>query len=493
MAIDLKSFYASVECVERGFNPMRTHLVVADNSRTEKTICLAVSPSLKSYGIPGRARLFEVIQKIKDINKKRALSIGKNILLGSSVDIKELERHPELAIDYIVAKPRMAHYIQYSAKIYNIYLRYVSPKDIHPYSIDEVFIDATNYLSAYKISAHELAMKIIQDVLKETGITATAGIGTNLFLCKVAMDIVAKHIPADKDGVRVAELDEKRYRELLWNHRPLTEFWRFGSGIVKRLSSYGLDTMGKIARCSIEHEELFYHLFGVNAEIIIDHAWGWEPCTMEMIKLYRPEERSVVNGQVLQEAYTFSKARVVVQEMIDALSLDLLEKHCFTNQLVLSVGYDKDSLNDRDDYLGLITFDYYGRKVPKSTKGTSNLMTFSSSSRIITAAILSLYDHLVDRKLLVRRISISANNLITEEQFYKVQRIPVELDLFFLADPEKVDRKETRRNSVQDRSMQETILRIKHKFGKNSLLRGLNFREGSTAKERNQQIGGHRA
>lgn len=494
IAIDLKSFYASVECVERGLDPMTTNLVVADKGRTEKTICLAVSPSLKAHGIPGRARLFEVIQRLREVNEERCFLAGK-ALTGKSYNAKELEQHPDWAVDYLTAIPRMSHYIKHSAKIYNIYLRYIAPEDIHVYSIDEVFIDATAYLSSYRMTAHELAMKMIRDVLRETGITATAGIGTNMYLCKVAMDIVAKHIPADKDGVRIAELDEKSYRDKLWDHRPLTDFWRVGRGIAQRLYSYGIDTMGKIARCSIHQEELLYKLFGVNAELLIDHAWGWESCTMEMVKAYRPEHSSMSNGQVLQEAYSFRKARVVVQEMADAIALDLVEKHCVSDQLVLYVGYDRESLISPagKDYTGPVSVDWYGRKVPKSDHGTANLHRFTSSSRLIGKAILALYDEIVDKRLLVRRLNISTNHVISEEQMKQRASKPVELDMFTDYEAVKKEKQIEEAALTRERKIQETIINIKNKFGKNSLLRGLNFDEGSTAKERNKQIGGHKA
>lgn len=494
IAIDLKSFYASVECVERGLDPMTTNLVVADKGRTEKTICLAVSPSLKAHGIPGRARLFEVIQRLREVNEERCLLAGK-ALTGKSYNAKELEQHPDWAVDYLTAIPRMSHYIKHSAKIYNIYLRYIAPEDIHVYSIDEVFIDATAYLSSYRMTGRELARKMISDVLRETGITATAGIGTNMYLCKVAMDIVAKHIPADKDGVRIAELDEQSYREKLWDHRPLTDFWRVGRGIAQHLYSYGIDTMGKIARCSIHQEELLYKLFGVNAELLIDHAWGWESCTMEMVKAYRPEHSSMSSGQVLQEAYSFRKARVVVQEMADAIALDLVEKQCVSDQLVLYVGYDRESLTSPTgkDYTGPVSVDWYGRKVPKSAHGTANLHRFTSSSRLIGKAILALYDEIVDKRLLVRRLNISTNHVISEEQMRQRASKPVELDMFADYEAVKKEKQIEEAALARERKIQETIINIKNKFGKNSLLRGLNFDEGSTAKERNKQIGGHKA
>ena len=463
IAIDLKSFYASVECVERGLDPLTARLVVADESRTEKTICLAVSPALKAYGIPGRARLFEVYQKAR-------------------------------GIDFIIARPRMAKYIEVSCKIYDIYLKYISPEDIHVYSIDEVFMDVTDYLGVYKMTAHELAMSMIRDVLKQTGITATAGIGTNMYLCKVAMDIVAKKMPADKDGVRIAELDEMSYRRQLWDHHPLTDFWRVGRGIAERLSHYGIDTMGKVARCSLEKEDLLYRLFGVNAELLIDHAWGWEPCTIGFVKAYRPETNSMSSGQVLSEPYTFEKARNVVMEMADAISLDLVEKRLVTNQLVLTVSYDRENLTRPEiasKYQGEIVMDYYGRPVPKHAHGTANLASSSSSSREIIAAVVSLYDRIVNRDLLIRRLNISTNHVVSEEQETgsKEQEGTKQLDLF--TDYDAIARKE--QSMKKERRMQEALLNIKRRFGKNAILKGTSYAEGATAKERNSQIGGHKA
>lgn len=478
IAIDLKSFYASVECVERGLDPLKTKLVVADESRTDKTICLAVSPALKALGISGRARLFEVLQKIP-------------------------------RTDFIAAQPRMSLYIDYSSRIYNIYLKYVSNEDIHVYSIDEVFIDATKYIGPPQPSlkgweqnqmqkAHNLAMKMIRDVLAHTGITATAGIGTNLYLCKIAMDIVAKHIPADKDGVRIAELDEMSYRRQLWDHKPLSSFWRVGKGIAKRLEPYGIDTMGKIARASIESEELFYRLFGVNAELLIDHAWGWEPCTIDEIKKYKPEINSLSSGQVLTEPYTFEKARNVVMEMADAASLDLVCRRLATDQLSLTVSYDCESLTRPEIaclYHGEIIQDHYGRLAPKYAHGTATLNHHTSSSRIITDAIMDLYDSIVNRGLLIRRLNITTNNVISEDNIShsKGERESLQLDLF--TDYETLARKEEsqKKQRRKERNMQEAILSIKHRFGKNAILRGTSYAEGATQKERNQQIGGHKA
>ena len=496
IAIDLKSFYASVECVERGLNPLSTNLVVADESRTEKTICLAVSPSLKAYGIGGRARLFEAVQRVREVNYQRRQNVPNYRFTDKSTDDNELKEHPELELDFIRAVPRMAFYIEYSTRIYEIYLKYIAPEDIHVYSIDEVFMDVTAYLDTYKMTAHELARRMIRDVLENTGITATAGIGTNLYLCKVAMDIVAKHIPADKDGVRIAEIDEMSYRKLLWDHRPLTSFWRVGRGIAEKLARYGIETMGDIARTSINNEALLYRLFGVNAELLIDHAWGWEPVGMEHIKAYRPENNSMSSGQVLQEPYTFEKARNVVMEMADAISLDLVEKRLVTNQLILTVGFDRKSLERPEiaaRYQGNIVTDYYGRAVPKHAHGTANLNGYSSSSKEITEAVMSLYDRIVDHDLLIRRLNITTNNIIGETVAQSKSKVPVQLDLFTDYDALAID--EEKRNAERDkeRKMQEAIIAIKHKFGKNAILKGTSFSEGATARDRNNQIGGHKA
>ncbi len=495
IAIDLKSFYASVECVERGLNPLTTNLVVADASRTEKTICLAVSPSLKKYGISGRARLFEVIQHVAQVNNERRIRLAGKSFTGKSVSDDELNSNPDLELDYIIAMPRMAHYIKYSTRIYEIYLKYVSENDIHVYSIDEVFMDVTNYLEYYKMSAHQLAMTIIREVLGQTGITATAGIGTNMYLCKIAMDIVAKHIPADKDGVRIAELDEMTYRRKLWDHQPLTDFWRVGRGIAQKLEKYGIRTMGQIARYSIDREELFYRLFGVNAELLIDHAWGWEPCTIDMVKAYRPENNSLCNGQVLSHAYDYKKARIVLMEMADAASLDLLDKHLVTDQLVLTVGYDTLSMADpyiMKAYQGEIKTDRYGRKVPKHAHGTANLKHFTSSSSIISKTATELYDRIVDHNLMVRRLSLTTNHVINEKQA-KIKATSVELDLF--TENEQNDRETQEENNrlKKERRIQKTLLEIKKKYGKNTILKGLNFEDGATARLRNNQIGGHKA
>lgn len=493
IAIDLKSFYASVECVERGLDPLTTHLVVADVSRTEKTICLAVSPSLKQYGIGGRARLFEVVQKVREVNNERKRKVGWR-MTGKSTNELELQAHPDWELDYIAAPPRMAHYIKVSTQVYQTYLKYIAAEDIHVYSIDEVFMDATAYLKTYKMTAHELAMTMIQDVLKTTGITATAGIGTNLYLSKVAMDIVAKHIPADKDGVRIAELDEMSYREKLWDYRPLTKFWRVGRGIAERLMPYGIDTMGKIARLSEQNEDLLYKLFGVNAELLIDHAWGWEPCTIDLVKQYKPETNSFSSGQVLTCPYDFKKARVVVQEMADQMALDLVAKRLVTRQLVLTVGYDVESLNStkHDEYVGEVTTDWYGRQVPKHAHGTANLDRQTSSSRLITEAVTELYDRIVNPKLLIRRLNLTTNFVVDETEAKK-PAMPQQLDLF--TDYEALKKKEEEEQAALDkeRRLQEAQLAIKQRFGKNAILKGLNFEEGATAKERNAQIGGHKA
>ena len=495
IAIDLKSFYASVECVERRLNPLTTNLIVADPSRTEKTICLAVSPSLKAYGIGGRARVFEVLQRLKEVNNERRNNSPNHRLNGISTSDIDLHKHPDWEVDFITAVPRMAYYIDYSTRIYKIYLKFIAPEDIYTYSIDEVFIDATQYLKSYKMTAHELARKMIATVQQYTGITATAGIGTNMYLCKVAMDIVAKHIPADKDGVRIAELDEMSYRRQLWDHRPLTSFWRVGKGIAQKLESYGIDTMGKIARCSLHNEELLYNLFGVNAELLIDHAWGWEPCTMEAVKAYRPETNSLSHGQVLQSAYDYKKTRVVVQEMADAIALELVDKRLVTNQLVLTISYDSESLSApqiRAKYHGPVTTDYYGRQVPKHAHGTANLERMTSSSRLITEAVMSLYDRIINPDLLIRRINLTTNNVV-EESKASEHNTPIQLDLF--TDYEELERKRNEEKAAleKERKMQEAVLSIKKRFGKNAILKGLNYEEGATAKDRNQQIGGHKA
>lgn len=501
LAIDLKSFYASVECMERGLDPMTTNLVVADESRTEKTICLAVSPSLKSYGIPGRPRLFEVVQKIKEVNAARQRKAPGRRFAGSSSDYNELKIRPDLAVDYIVAPPQMARYMEISTQIYNIYLKYIAPEDMHVYSIDEVFMDVTSYLNTYRLSARELAMKIILDVLHTAGITATAGIGTNLYLCKVAMDIEAKHIPPDKNGVRIAELDEMSYRRKLWSHRPLTDFWRVGKGYANKLEQNGIFTMGDVARCSIGkpneyyNEDLLYKLFGVNAELLIDHAWGWEPCTIADIKAYKPESNSIGSGQVLQYPYDFEKAKLVVKEMTDALVLDLVEKGLVTNQLTLTVGYDIENLTDqnrRKKYHGEVKTDRYGRKIPKHSHGTANLEGYSSSTKQIMAAMLGLFDRIVDKNLLIRRLNVTANRVIDEKSMPKPPQYQ-QMDFFTDYAAEQEKQKAEQAELAREKKIQEAMIDIKKRFGKNAVLKGTNLSEGATGKDRNNQIGGHKA
>jgi len=501
IAIDLKSFYASVECKERQLNPMTTNLVVADGERTTKTICLAVSPSLKAYGISGRARLFEVVQRVQEVNAERANRAPSRRLSDESFDDIEVRSNPSLALGYIIAPPRMALYIDYSTRIYNIYLKYIAPEDIHVYSIDEVFMDVTDYLEAYKMSAHDLAMKIIRDVLAETGITATAGIGTNLYLAKIAMDIVAKHIPADKDGVRIAELDEMRYRKLLWGHRPLTDFWRVGRGYARKLEKHGLYTMGDIARCSLGgpkdfyNEDLLYKLFGINAELLIDHAWGWEPVTMKDIKGYKPEAKSIGSGQVLQDPYDAETARLVVHEMTDMLALDLVSKGVVTDQIVLTVGYDIENLTNpeiRRKYKGEVVTDPYGRKIPKHAHGTVNLPQQTSSSKLLCDAVLDLYDRIVNPDLLVRRINFSVNHIVDEKEAAAATD-NVQMNLFDAIRPKSEAAKASEEDLEKEKQLQQAMLGIKDKFGKNALVKGMNLEEGATAMQRNKQIGGHKA
>ena len=501
IAIDLKSFYASVECVERGLNPMTTHLVVADKSRTEKTICLAVTPSLKALGIPGRARLFEVSAKVREVNAERQQNAPRRVFTGSSFDATVLNAHPEYRLDFIVAPPRMAHYMEFSTRIYQIYLKYIAPEDIHVYSIDEVFIDATDYLGIYKLSARELAMKMILDVLESTGITATAGIGTNLYLCKIALDIQAKHIPADHNGVRIAELDEMSYRRLFWSHRPLTDFWRIGKGYAKKLEDHGLYTMGDIARCSLGsvadryNEDMLYKLFGVNAELLIDHAWGYEPCTIADIKAYKPESNSLGSGQVLKCPYTFQKAKLVVREMADSLALDLVDKKLMTDQIVLTVGYDVENLSDpgiRGGYSGAVTTDRYGRQIPKHANGTANLGKYSSSSKLIIDAASGLFERITDKKLLIRRLYLTANR-VKGEGSVPEDTGGEQLDIFTDYTKEEEKRKAEALELARERKKQEAMLDIKRKYGKNAILKGMNLEDGAKAQDRNQQIGGHKA
>ena len=491
IAIDLKSFYASVECLQRGLDPMTTNLVVADPSRTEKTICLAVTPSLKSFGVSGRARLFEVVERVRQINSARKAASPGRTLIGSSWDYNALNTNPSLAVDYIVAPPQMALYMQTSTAIYQIYLKYVAPEDIHVYSIDEVFIDATPYLKTYGLTAREFAQKLIREVLQNYGVTATAGIGTNLFLCKVAMDIVAKHIPADEHGVRIAELDEMRYRQELWAHRPLTDFWRVGRGYARKLEQHGLFTMGDIARQSLQNEDLLYKLFGINAELLIDHAWGYEPCTIADIKSYRPESNSLSSGQVLHCPYTAEKAKLVLREMADLLALDLVDKGLVTDQIVLTIGYDIENLTDsarRKAYKGPVTTDHYGRKVPKHAHGTGNLSKHTASTKEILQETSDLFDRIVDKGLLIRRMNITANHVLRESDAPPLpdsQQMSMFIDYKQQAEEEESQEREKRR--------QKAVLTIKKKFGKNAILKGMNFEEGATAKDRNAQIGGHKA
>ena len=521
IAIDLKSFYASVECVERHFDPLTTNLVVADLSRTEKTICLAVSPSLKAHGISGRARLFEVVQRVKEVNAQRLSKgigsghirrgeDGKYRFTSTSFDAPTLEADPSLELSYYVAPPRMRLYEEYSTRVYSIYLKYIAPEDIHVYSVDEVFIDATKYLPLYRMTPHELAMTMIREVLYTTGITATAGIGTNLYLAKVAMDIVAKRVPADRDGVRIAELDETKYRELLWCHRPLTDFWRVGGGYSRKLEALGLYTMGDIARLSTlpQGEDLLYKLFGINAELLIDHAWGWEPTTIEYIKAYRPSTNSLSSGQVLKEPYGYEKGRLIVREMTELLALDLVRKGLVTKKLELTIGYDRESLrvlipgrSSRDTvyavrktnqpYEGKVSVDYYGRPTPKHAHGTGNLEAYTASTKKLMDVIMELYTRVVDPDLLIRRVNIAACNLIREED------IPAEraeqLSLFTDYETMKAERNADQAADRRERKIQTAMLELQHRFGKNAVLKGMNFQEGGTTIERNGQIGGHRA
>lgn len=501
LAIDLKSFYASVECVQRGLNPLTTNLVVADASRTEKTICLAVSPSLKTYGIGGRARLFEVVQRVKEVNRKRQASAPKRRLTGKSVSSLELSQNPSLAVDYIAAPPQMAKYMEISNQIYDIYLKYVASEDIHNYSVDEVFIDATDYLKFYKLTAHDFARKLIREVLQTTGITATAGIGTNLYLAKVAMDIVAKHIPADKDGVRIAELNEQIYKEQLWSHLPITDFWRVGGGLAQRLEKLGLYTMGDIARCSLGkddayyNEELLYKTFGVNAELLIDHAWGVEPCTMKEIKAYKPSGHSLGSGQVLDRPYQYEEGHLITREMTDLLVLELVEKGLVTDQLVLTVEYDVENLSDPTiarGYTGPYAVDRYGRKMPKPAHGSVSLDAFTSSTKIIMDAMSQLYKEVVDEHLLMRKIYVTAGRVVPASQA-EAKPTAEQLDLFTDYDALEKQKDEEQEELQREHDLQETILDIKEQFGKNAIVKGMNLQKGAKAMERNKQIGGHKA
>lgn len=495
LCIDLKSFYASVECIECGLDPMTTNLVVADSSRTEKTICLAVSPSLKSFGISGRARLFEVVQKVKEVNKERKVYASNKKFSGKSSNFLELKNNPDLELDYIIAPPQMAHYMEYSTRIYDIYLKYIAPEDIHVYSIDEVFMDITSYIDIYKLTPYELAMKIIYDVLETTGITATAGIGTNMYLAKIAMDVMAKNMKADKYGVRIAFLDELTYRKELWTYRPLQDFWRVGKATAKKLEENGFYTMGDIAAQSLNEygEDKLYKLFGVNAELLIDHAWGWEPCEIKHIREYIPENKSIGSGQVLHCPYNFDSAKLIVREMVELLVLDLVEKGVATDQIVLTIGYDVENLtNKKIVYKGEVTTDAYGRKVPKHAHGTANMEHHTSSTMIIMEKAMELYDKIVDSKLLVRRVNISANHIIPEKDI-KVPESFEQLDLFTDYDQLKKAAAKKENELKKERAIQETTIKLRNQFGKNAILKGMNLQKGATTKDRNQQIGGHKA
>ena len=492
MCIDLKSFYASVECVERNLNPLTTNLVVADPTRTEKTVCLAVTPSLKEYGLSGRSRLYEVIQTVKKVNQKRLKENNYRKFKDKSFDAIALEKDKSLELDFIAATPRMAFYIEYSTRIYNIYLKYISKDDIVVYSIDEVFCDITDYLKTYKTTSMELVTKIINDVYKETGITATAGIGTNIYLAKIAMDIVAKHAKPDKNGTRIAYLDEKLYREQLWNLKPLTKFWRVGPGIANRLAKYGIMTMGDIARTSIKNEDFLYKLFGVNAELLIDHAWGYEPCTIDYIKQYRPSNSSLSSGQVLHVPYDFKKAKIVLREMADSISLDLVEKHLVTDQVILTIGYDVANLDNKNiKYIGEITSDHYGRKVPKPAHSSINLKYKTSSSKVIQDACLELYDKIVNPNLLIRKLTIAVNNLKDEKETTN-QKVYEQFDLFSNMEEEDINLKNEIEDLDNENKIQHVLIDIKKKYGKNAILKGTSLEEGATARDRNKQIGGHR-
>ncbi len=493
ISIDLKSFYASVECVDRGIDPLDAYLVVADLSRTEKTICLAVSPALKAYGVSGRARLYQVVEKVKEINAGRLYKSPERKLEGSTYFSSEADKNPNLAVDYITAVPRMAKYINFSAKIYEIYLKYISAEDIHVYSVDEVFMDVTDYLHYYDLTARQLADKIVKDILKETGITATAGIGTNLYLCKIAMDIVAKHIKTENGESRIAELDEMSYRRLLWEHKPITDFWRIGRGYSRSLNRYGMFTMGDVALCSIVNESLLYQLFGVNAELLIDHAWGYEPCTISEIKSYRPQSKSLSSGQVLKEPYDYEKSKLIIREMTELLALDLVDKALLTDQIVLTIGYDISNLTDKNiNYKGEVKVDVYGRKIPKHSRGSENIGRFTSSGKLIVDAAVNLFEKIADKNLLVRRMYVVANHTISEESFKRAQQF--EQLTLFTDSKEYLAQKEKEENFLKrERKLQKTAIMLHKRFGKNSLLKGMNLKEGATSIERNGQIGGHRA
>ncbi len=481
ICIDLKSYYASVECVIRGLNPFNTNLVVADITRTEKTICLAVSPALKSYGIPGRARLFEVNQRVKDVNSARRMKAKNRIFCGTSCFADQLKENPSLKLDFIVAPPQMRTYMETSAAIYDIYLKYVAPEDIHVYSVDEVFIDVTHYLKTYKMTARELAVKMITDVYNSTGITATVGIGTNMYLSKIAMDIVAKKMPPDEMGTRIAELDEMTYRKTLWAHRPITDFWRIGKGYAQKLAERGMFTMGDVALCSVENEDVLYNAFGVNAELLIDHAWGYEPCTIRDVKSYRPRINSLTTGQVLKCPYNFEKTKLIIKEMTELLSLDMVKKGVVTKQIVLTLGYDTENLKGEKgkEFKGETVTDFYGRVIPKHAHGTENLENFTASTKLLTEAAVRLFERIADKDLLVRRINITAGNILSKT---KIDSSPEQLNLF-----------ENTESPKRELSMQKAILKIKDKYGKNAIVKGMNLQEGGTTIERNGQVGGHKA
>lgn len=495
LCIDLKSFYASVECIQRGLDPLNTLLAVADESRTEKTICLAVSPALKAYGVSGRARLFEANEQVRRANARRLGQVSE--FSGSSTDARALAADPALQIDFIVARPQMGKYMEVSSQIYNVYLRYIAPEDIHPYSIDEVFIDLTAYLKTYAATPEQLARMLVRAVLEQTGITATAGIGTNLYLAKVAMDIVAKKMPPDENGCRIARLDERSYRRQLWEHEPITDFWRVGKGYARKLEKYGMRTMGDVALCSVgkpgdyRNEKLLYKLFGVNAELLIDHAWGYEPCTIRHIRDYKPTTNSLSAGQVLSCPYSAAGARLIVEEMVDLLVLDLVEKRLKTDQIVLTVGYDRESLTDPGiHYGGAVVTDPYGRTIPKPATGSANLGYHSSSTRLVMEKTLALFDRIVDKDLLVRRLTVTANHVLPEEQVPPPQ--PQQLDLFVDMEARQQEHQRQADAEQRERRQQEAVLQIKRRFGKNAILKGMNYRQGATTRERNDQVGGHR-
>lgn len=493
MCIDLKSFYASVECVERKLDPLKTNLVVADESRTDKTVCLAISPSLKQCGLGGRARLFEVKQKVKEINLQRRKLNNYRKFSGKSYLDEELKKNKNLELDFIVAPPRMAYYMKYSTNIYNIYLKYIAPEDILVYSIDEVFIDITDYISLYKCTPRQLVTKMIKDVYETTGITATAGIGTNMFLAKVAMDIVAKKCKPNEFGVRIAGLDEMTFRKKLWDHKPITDFWRVGKGIANKLAKNNMNTMGDVARCSHYNEDLLYKLFGVNAELLIDHAWGWEPCTIEIAKSYKPTETSINSGQVLHEPYDNKKAKIIVQEMADNLALDLVNKKFLTKQLVLTINYDIENLTNPDifnKYFGEITLDSYGRKIPKHSHGTVNLEHYTSSSSIIMESFVNLFDKISNPILLIRKLNLTVSKLICEDKVQTNKKVE-QINLFTDYKKKEIEEAKQKDDENKEKEIQKVILQIKNKYGKNAILKGMNLTEGATAIERNKQIGGH--